>query len=308
MRRWLLYGFIILFSVIWSSGFVAGKIAITELDPFAVLTLRLLLSAALLSPFYFRQRECFRNRQAMRTGITLGILNNAFYLGLTFSALRFIHPELVIVVVSTAPFLTTILAACLSLEPINVYKVAGIATGFTGVLIITGIGSSPVPDVSGIALALIGTVAFSIATVYFQGSAAGISVLPLTFWQSFAGAVVLLPVALLFRPKPGMPSLPTAVAVLYLSVVVTLGGMVLWLFLIRKTGATTASAYHLLNPMFGALLSHFVLSTPIRQQDLVGIGVVTVGLLITINARNRGKNRARAKRRRTLARKPSPAS
>jgi drug/metabolite transporter (DMT)-like permease len=185
----------------------------------------------------------------MRTGITLGILNNAFYLGLTFSALRFIHPELVIVVVSTAPFLTTILAARVSLEPINVYKVAGIATGFTGVLIITGIGFSPVPDMSGIALALIGTVAFSIATVYFQGSAAGIPVLPLTFWQSFAGAVVLLPVALLFRPKPG-----------------------------------------------------------IRQQDLVGIGVVTVGLLITINARNRGKNRARAKRRRTLARKPSPAS
>ena len=89
MRRWLLYWLFILFSVIWSSGFIAVKVAITELDPLEVLTLRFLLSATLLLPFYVRQGEHLRNQQSMRAGIQLGVLNNGLYLGLTFSALRF---------------------------------------------------------------------------------------------------------------------------------------------------------------------------------------------------------------------------
>jgi len=91
--------------------------------------------------------------------------------------------------------------------------------------------------------------------------------------------------------------LPTAITILYLSVVVTLGGMALWLFLIRKSGAATASAYHLLNPLSGVLLSHFVLKASIRQQDLVGAGVIAVGLLITMSARNGGNDEPRVKKR-----------
>jgi drug/metabolite transporter (DMT)-like permease len=290
MRRWLLYGLIILFSVIWSSGFIAGKVAITELDPLEVLALRFLLSVALLLPFCVRQAGHLRNQQSMRAGIQLGVLNNALYLGLTFSPLRFIRPQLVVIVVSTAPFLTTILAAMRSLERINIPKVVGIAMGFGGVLVITGVGSLTASDITGLALALTGTAAFSIATVYFRGKAAGLSVLQLNFWQSVAGAVALIPVAVLLGRKPSFPSLPTAIAILYLSVVVTIGGMVLWLFLIRKSGAASASAYHLLNPLFGVLLSHFILKTPIRQQDLVGAAAIAAGLLIAISARNGGNN------------------
>jgi drug/metabolite transporter (DMT)-like permease len=155
---------------------------------------------------------------------------------------------------------------------------------------------------TGLALALTGTAAFSIATVYFRGSAAGLSLLQLNFWQSFAGAVALMPLAFLSGRKLSVPSLPTAITILYLSVVVTLGGMALWLFLIRKSGAATASAYHLLNPLSGVLLSHFVLKTPIRQQDLVGAGVIAVGLLITMSARNGGNDEPRVKKRKPQAR------
>jgi hypothetical protein len=68
------------------------------------------------------------------------------------------------------------------------------------------------------------------------------------------------------------------------------GKVALWLFLIRKGGAATASAYHLLNPSFGVLLSHFILKTPIRQQDLAGAGVIALGLLITISAKDGGND------------------
>ena len=284
MRPWRLCPLIILFSATWSSAFIAGKVAISELDPFAVLTLRFLLSVALLLPFCVRQSDHLRNRRAMRAGIQLGVLNNAIYLGLTFSALRFIRPELVVIVASTAPFLTTILAAMRSLERFNVRKVVEIATGFVGVLIITGVSSFTASDITGLALALTGTAAFSVATVYFRGSATGLSLVRLIFWQSFTGAATLMPLAFLFVRKSSAPSLPTAMAILYLSVVPTIGGMALWLFLIRKSGATTASAYHLLNPVFGFLLSHFILNTAIRQQDVIGAGIIAAGLVIKMSA------------------------
>jgi len=45
MQRLPLCGSVMLSNVGWSSAFITGKVAIAELDPFAVLTLRFLLSA-----------------------------------------------------------------------------------------------------------------------------------------------------------------------------------------------------------------------------------------------------------------------
>ncbi|WP_035565362.1 hypothetical protein [Halomonas sp. KO116] len=45
----------------------------------------------------------------------------------------------------------------------------------------------------------------------------------------------------------------------YLLLAVTIGGMNLWLGLIRVSGTAMASKYHLLNPFFGVLLAYLIL-------------------------------------------------
>ena len=281
MRKPLFAALVALFSLLWSSAFIVGKVALVEFDPATILTLRFALSAALL--LALPGGSLAELRRTAPIGVALGLLNNAAYLGLTFTALQSVRPVSVVVIVSCAPFATTLLAAIAGLERANMVKLAGVAVGFAGVLIIAGLdlGGAPLE----ITLAAAGTAAFSCATVLFRAKAASLPLRELNVWQSLAGAVALAPFALLYGRGLGSASWPGALAIVYLALVVTIGGMALWMILIRTSGAGSASAYHLLNPFFGVVLSAIVLGAPIRGTDVVGAVVIAVGLGLTMSRR-----------------------
>ena len=44
MSKWALYGLVALFSAVWSSAFIAGKIALADFDAFTILVLRFVLA------------------------------------------------------------------------------------------------------------------------------------------------------------------------------------------------------------------------------------------------------------------------
>lgn len=68
---------------------------------------------------------------------------------------------------------------------------------------------------------------------------------------------------------------------------VTIGGVALWLVLIRISGSGTASSYDLLNPFFGVLLSHLVLTTVLQPTDFLAATIIAAGLALTISAQER---------------------
>lgn len=280
LRRLTFAALIAIFSLIWSSAFIAGAVAIEDFDPFTLLVIRFALSALVLLPFGWLGRSLF-DADVVRHGLVLGLLNNAIYLGLSFSALRLVRPEVVIVIVSCAPFVTALAAARSGTEAVSVRTLIGIMLGFAGVLVISGIASSDRPDLWGLMLATAGMLAFATGTVLFRRKSRELPILQTNFWQSVAGAVALLPLAILFGEPLQFPSAPVMLAVLHLVFVVTIGGMALWLALIRTSGAATASSYHLLNPFFGVLLAHIVLGDTLRTTDFLGAALIGFGLVLT---------------------------
>lgn len=285
MHRLWLGILVVLFSAVWSSAFIAGAIALADFDPFTLLVVRFLISSVLLLPFCLASSALTFNYDLVAYGLTLGALNNAIYLGLSFSALRTIRPEVIIVVVSCAPFVTALFAAVFRVEELKANILVGSALGLIGVVIISGILSADRPDLLGLTFAFAGMCSFAAGTVLFK--AREFPVLQVNFWQSIAGAVLLLPVALVFGQMPSAPSGASIAALLHLAIVVTIGGMALWLVLIRTSGAGAASSYHLLNPFFGVLLAHLILSEPLRSSDFVGVALIAVGLIVTTRTHQR---------------------
>ncbi|MGE6608798.1 DMT family transporter [Halomonas sp. NPDC076908] len=255
MNNFVLTGLVVIFSIIWSSAFIAGAIALSDFDPFTLLTLRFLLSALLMLPICFScggfRWSTREDRIAIRRGLLLGILNNALYLGLSFAALQMVSPKIVIVIVSCAPLVTSLLSAWWGVEPLSPMKLLGAALGLVGVVVISGVASGMPVDLWGVLMATGGMLAFASGTVFFRGQGAGLPVLQANFWQSIAGALALLPMVMAFGQPLTVPSTATLIAMTHLVLVVTIGGMSLWLVLIRISGASTASSYHLLNPFFG---------------------------------------------------------
>lgn len=280
------------FSLVWSSAFIVGKLGLRDASPYLLLAVRFAFAAAVLAlPLLCRRTAPrFGDLALISDAVLLGTLNNVLYLGLTFTALQYISADLVVIVVSCAPFVTAAIAAARGLERLSGRKLLGIAAGFAGVLVITL--HRPVGDanLAGLCFALMGTVSFAFGTIFYRSRAHRHDPQTVNFWQSATAAALLAPLAFADLPEL-QPSAQFAFSVGYLALVVTVGGMWLWLYLIRRFGATSAASSHLANPACALLLSHWILGTPLQASDWIGVAVISAGLIVVIRAPRLGEER-----------------
>ncbi|MFT4300644.1 MAG: DMT family transporter [Desulfovibrio sp.] len=282
-QRWERYAVGVLFSVIWSSAFIAGKMTVMEMGPFATLFYRFVLTVLVLLPLCGKKLMGPKGKQAILAGILLGLLNNVAYLGLNFSALQRLPPSWVVIVVSCAPFMTMTLAALRGQESFDKEKLLGFAIAFTGVVIMVGITGLHAGAILGLVMTVGATLAFSAGAVLFRGKYDDLPLLPVNFWMSVCAMLCFAPAAFT-DATPLQLTWPAQIALIWL-VVVSLTGMALWLLLIRTQGPSMAASYNLLNPLSGLALSALILGTDIGVQDAAGATAIVAGLYVALRPR-----------------------
>lgn len=278
------------FSALWASAFVAGKVALTFTDPLSLLCTRFAVAGIAMVGFRMAgfgrgggSWAMLRDRSLWINGAILGILNNALYLGLSFIGLKTVSPETTVLIVSTAPFLTTGLSVLIG-GPRSARQLLGALVGFCGVYVVIsarmgGGGEDPF----GLALIFIGTAAFSMGTVFYRQRGSHHDPVALNGAQNLVGALALLP----FAPDPlaplsalGEPAF--ALSFIHLVVAVSIVDFLIWLALVRRVGAAHAASFHLLNPVFGVALSAALFGTAVLSTDLIGTAIVIAGLAIVV--------------------------
>jgi drug/metabolite transporter (DMT)-like permease len=297
-----------LFSFVWSSAFIAGKLGMAASGPLTLLSLRFLLAGLLVWPISsvrgdvrgdvpggahgvgaVGQPEHARKAQQRRDGLVAllaGLLNNAVYLGLAFVGMRTVPAGLTTILVSTSPLMTSALAALALRERLGWRAAAGLAAGFAGVVwIMRARALSGAADLHGVALILLGTVALSVSTLLYRKVAGRLDPWRIALIQLPASGLVLLPLAWW---REGLAVLPGAAffgSLLYLAVVVSIGTTLMLLWLVRHGGAARASSFHLLNPLFGTLLAVLLLGERIPLSDLLGALPIMAGLGLVLRPR-----------------------
>lgn len=272
------------FSIIWSSAFVAGKIAVTEMGPFVSLFYRFVGTVFVLGLLCGKSLGGPQAGRALRAGFVLGLLNNVAYLGLSFSALQLVSPPWVVVIVSCSPFVTLMLGVARRQESFSAAKLLGFGLSLAGIVVMVGVGKPEGGAVQGLLLAAGATVAFSVGAVLFRGKYSNVPLLPVNFWMSVCAMLCFAPAAMRSSVTPLTVSTPALLALVWLAVV-SLLGMALWLLLIRTQGASTAAAYNMLNPLSGLALSALLLDVPILPADVAGAAAIVVGLAVALGVR-----------------------
>jgi drug/metabolite transporter (DMT)-like permease len=282
----------VLFSSIWSSAFVAGKVALQYANPISLLVFRFATAAAIiLCTSVLAKRVWLFDYRVIGHGAALGALNNAVYLGLTFRGLEYISPALTTLIVSTAPFLTLAFCYLFFKERISLSQISGVVLGFLGVFSIIRQHSLSGSDM-GIGLTFLGTASFALGTVYYRWVGDAYSAPQLNGWQNLFGALFLLPFA--SHVDVMMNSLGDGIfdlALVHLTIIASIGAMLLWFYLIRSIGASHASAFHFLVPIFGMLQSAIIFGDRITMPDVLGILTVSISLMLVNrpSAMTRGK-------------------
>src|SRR5580692_3201730 len=283
--------YIVVFCLLWSFAFVAGKIGVTYCPPLILLAARFSLAGILILGITALRRErwslSWRDTLAFAL---IGVANNALYLGLGYTGLKSVSAGLGGLIVSANPVFTAVFAALLLNEQLTWRKVAGLGLGVLGVgLIVWHRLSVGTDSLHGILFTFASLASIVAGTILFKLLAPKGSLWIGNGVQNIAAGVVLLPFALTLSDVGDI--VPNA-RLLGAFAFLTLGGSILayllWFHLLKACGATAASAYHFLMPPLGVLFAWMVLGEHVEIRDLMGIVPVALGIyLVTRPAASR---------------------
>jgi drug/metabolite transporter (DMT)-like permease len=279
-----IYLLILLTTVLWGGNPVAGKLAIRDLPLITIGVLRYGLASLVLFSLFGRQFPSWGALRRQDVWVLLGVgflgafLNHVlFFLGLRFAPAS--HGA--IIAPTTSPIWTMILAARLGKERITSGQVVGTALCIVGVVLVarpdsmagTGTGRVLVGDL----FYLLGGVAWGVYSFMSRVAMKRLSPLATLAYGMAIGCVFLVPMAALERPWGAFAAVPASAwfSVLYLTVAGTLLAFFWWNLAIQRVGAGRTAVFTNLVPVFGVLLSWFVLDERLTVVQLLG-GLLTL--------------------------------
>ena len=280
------WSMLLLLSCLWGGSFFFIGVAVTELPPLTIVTLRVGLAAIILWIFFLVSgQEIPKSLKLWRTFFVLGLLGNAIPFSLIVWGQTHITSGLASIINATTPLFTILIAGTLlSDERITGGKLIGVALGILGVAVLI-IGPSRMIEITSdttAQLAVVGAaISYGFATVYGRRfKAMGISPLTTVIGQVTTATVILLPLALIVeRPDQlSNPSIQVWLAVFSLAAFSTVLAYILFFRILSSAGATNVVLVTFLVPITASLLGWLVLDEQLYIEHFIGMAFIGLGL------------------------------
>jgi O-acetylserine/cysteine efflux transporter len=262
-------------AVIWGLGFVVTRIAVQDMSPTLVTTLRFAVMAlpCLLLP---------RPKLASATLIGISLMLVCQFLSQTYAIAHGVPAGLTAVIVQSQALFTVALAAVIFGERPTRAQVLGIAVATCGLAMICGTVGYDF-SVGPFAVLLIAPLSFAASNLLLRRSR-GVSMLDLGAWVGLLALAPLLAVLLTidgpaatWRSLTHM-SLPVGLCVLFLGLVGTSFGYWVWGRLLHKYSAAQVVPFALLVPFVGAGVSSLAFGETFGPLRAAGMVVVVAGI------------------------------
>lgn len=274
------------FAVIWSSAFSSARIIVADASPLASLSLRFLLSGLIGVAIARALGQSWHlTRDQWRATIVFGICQNAIYLGLNFVAMQWVEAGFASIIASTMPLMVAFAIWTIFRERLPAIGIAGLVLGFVGVVIIMQARLTAGVDLTGTALCIVAAIALTVATLMVRGASSGGNLMMVVGLQMFVGAAVLAVASALTETIRVDPTPELALAFAYTTLFPGLLATWIWFALVARIGAVKAATFHFLNPFFGVAIAALVLGETLSVRDMIGVGVIMVGILAVQLAR-----------------------
>ena len=284
--------------IIWAINFIAAKIGLRSLPAITLASFRVVLAGAVMLPFYlFCSRlpafaavaESRRREFALRDlwpflymGFFGVVMNQVcFTVGLRYTSVG--HAA---VIVGMGPIYTLIFAVLLQLERATWRKAIGMAIAFTGIAVMAsenGI-SAHSPSVLGDVITMTGSVGFAMYVVLGKRLGGRYDALTMTAFSHYAGALIVLPVAIYRAVTLGSAEHWRGIAwtgwaaMFYMAIFSSAVAYVFYFWLLRYLEASQLSAFTYLLPVVATILGILWLGEKGSWSQVLGGALVLGGV------------------------------
>ncbi len=260
--------------LIWAINFIAAKIGLRSLPAATLASFRVVLAGAVMLPFYMfcsRLPAFSEAAERRRREFTLRDLWTFLYMGffgvtinqVCFTVgLRYTSVSHAAVIVGVGPIYTLIFAVLFKLERATWRKALGMAMAFAGIAVLAsdnGI-STHSPSVVGDVITMTGSIGFAMYVVLGKRLAGRYDPLTLTAFSHYAGALIVLPVAMYRGVTFGSAEHWRAIAwtgwaaLFYMAIFSSAVAYVFYFWLLRYLEASQLSAFTYLLPVVATIL------------------------------------------------------
>jgi drug/metabolite transporter (DMT)-like permease len=279
-------GAMLLLAIMWGLSIPITKLGLETIPPLTLTALRFLVAVPL-----FLLLAAGRLRvpwQAVPSiialgvmGITLGNVAQSFGVqGTSASAGTIIS--------ATIPIFIVIFAAIRLKQPVTGRQWIGLLAAFGGIALVAIGSGSGVDDMSkttvaGVAWMLVSAVAIAFYYIWSAELTEKYGTLPVAAWNALAGLVAILPLAgWEMAHEPMQITMQAVRAIVYLGIMVTVAGLLLWLYLLRAVPARVAASVQYLQPVFGIAAAALLFGDQLGLMFAVGVVLILGGLALAV--------------------------
>jgi drug/metabolite transporter (DMT)-like permease len=277
----------LLLAVMWGLSIPATKLGLQTLSPLALTALRFAVAVPLLLPFVVGGtrvpvRELPRVAALGLLGVGIGQVAQAYGVAGTSASVGTI-------ISATIPVFVVIFAAIRLKQPVSGWQQAGLLAAFAGIALVALDGRTTTAVQSsamGVTWMLLSALAIAFYYVWSVELTRKYGIGALAAWSTFFGFVALVPWAgWEMWHVPFRITAEGLAAAVYLGVVVTVAGLLLWLNLLRTVPASMAASVQYLQPVIGVIASAAIFGDRLGVLFAAGAILVVCGLALTMTSR-----------------------
>ena len=281
---------LILLSTLWGASYTFIRVGVETIPPVTLIAARTLIAGLLLIGWMSVSGVAMpRSWAVWKRLFVQASLNSVIPFTLIAWAEQYVEAGVATILNSTAPVFVFFVTWFLTKhEAVTTRKLVGVMAGLLGICLIigfsalNGLGDQVLPQLAIVAA----TICYAGAAIYGR-SFQGLSPLVPAAGSLIAGAIVLIPISLIFdRPWALQPSFNSTAALLMLSVFSTAIAFVIYFRLVQTLGSvgTTSQAY--LRVPIGVAIGAIFLGESLSPTIWMGLGCVVIGVAaMTIPAR-----------------------
>lgn len=272
---------------IWSSSFIALKIALEGMNGMSIIFLRMLIASLVFLFFYKHFINLNITKKDLKYIIFMVVCEPGLYFVFETNALKYTSASQAGVITSVMPLITALGAALFLKEKITKMLIIGSLIAVVGAMWLSlsanvqSYAQNPILGNTLEGLAMLCAAGYALSLKHLS---AKFSAIFLTAVQSFGGMIFFLPLSIIEFQSVGFRfEINSFFAILYLGIVVTMLGYGLFNYAISLAHASKISNFVNLMPVFTIILAFIILDERLNFNQILATAVIFLGVFLSQN-------------------------
>lgn len=270
--------------VIWGSGYLLNKIAVQELDPLMLASVRFMTSGVIIFLISILLKFSLKiSKKQLINSIIAGFLFLSFGNGMLVWALLYVDSSFAALEISAQPLIILILMRIIYGTKIKQMSIIGIVLGFIGIYLLVGQKEILEQDNSilGMIMIFLCMTSWALGSLFVAKADLPKNFFVNTGYQMITGGFTLLIFSLLINEKwiwPNEWELKTQYSVIFLILFASIIAFTSFNYLLKVVSPEKVATSTYVNPIVALFLGWYFLNEKITNQSLIASIILLTGV------------------------------